>query len=521
MSENTPLARIQHPGSTRAEGAGAVPVATSGPGRLWGAPILAVATAVSVAAISGASGVAWVICGVGAAIALTFHAAQMRGLTRAIGQVRSIAAAAARGDFSATADGATYRDPYGLADAVSPAVDFLAAKLGSIAPEAKLLIIAGEELGLIGDAIADGARGTSGQASAIVSSAREVSQNIELAAAASEQLRASISEIAGTTSRASVVARTAVDSVTSAARTITALGDSSARIGDVIKTITSIAGQTNLLALNATIEAARAGEAGKGFAVVASEVKTLAQETAKATEEISSMLGRIQSDAAEAVTAIDAVSRIIDEISESQLTISSAVEEQSLTTSQVTATTQGVSTEAAAIATAIATVVDLAQANSEAADRSRVAVKEIARMGNDMTRETGSLQFATAAGEGYFEISWDRSLNRLSDVCVGLWNDATCDAYVRQLSAAYRENRPGWTFLVDFSAHPAQAARVQQTHEAMMAEAVANGLTWCAFIASNPLVAIQMQRLSTKTGFPVTYVASKEEALAVLAQHTR
>ena len=102
-----------------------------------------------------------------------------------------------------------------------------------------------------------------------------------------------------------------------------------------------------------------------------------------------------------------------------------------------------------------------------------------------------------------------------------LMNDATRDSYVRTLSAAYRENRPGWTFLVDFSVHPAQAARVQQMHDAMMAEAVKNGLTWCAFIASNPLVAIQMQRLSTKTGFPVTYVASREEAEAVLAQRSR
>lgn len=92
---------------------------------------------------------------------------------------------------------------------------------------------------------------------------------------------------------------------------------------------------------------------------------------------------------------------------------------------------------------------------------------------------------------------------------------------MRVLSAAYKENKPGWTFLVDFSVHPAQAERVQRTHEAMVAEAVKNGLTWCAFIASDPLVAIQMQRLSTKTGFPVTYVATREEALAVLARATQ
>ena len=88
-----------------------------------------------------------------------------------------------------------------------------------------------------------------------------------------------------------------------------------------------------------------------------------------------------------------------------------------------------------------------------------------------------------------------------------MWNSDTCARYVKELTAAYQSNQPGWKFLVDFSAHPAQSAHVQATHEAMMAAAVQNGLTRCAFVAQNPLVAMQMQRLSDKTGFPVTYVA--------------
>lgn len=486
----------------------------------WSVPVVAVVATVATAGLAGAGVLRWIAAAAGVLACAALAVWQQRRLTMSVERLRALASAAASGDLAQAADLGAAGDPLGLTGSVYGAVGRLGGSLGTIAPEAKLLTIAGEELGIIGDTISAGARGTSEQASTIEASAREVSQNIELVAAASEQLRASISEIAGTTSAASQVARRAVDSVTTATSTITTLSESTARISDIIQTITAIAGQTNLLALNATIEAARAGDAGKGFAVVASEVKSLAQETADATEEITDMLSRIQDNASEAVAAIGDVTDVIERISQSQLTISSAVEEQTQTTRQVSQTTQGVSSEVTQIASAIATVVDLARSNAEAAESSRVAVGEIARMGAAMTRETAELRFAAAAGEGHFDISWDRSLNRLSDICVGLWSDATCDDYVRVLSAAYRENQPGWTFLVDFSTHPAQAERVQRTHEAMMAEAVRNGLTWCAFIASNPLVAIQMQRLSTKTGFPVTYVATREAALAVLAQHS-
>jgi methyl-accepting chemotaxis protein len=484
-------------------------------------PIVGTVGPLLVAALSGAGPLGW---GLGVLTALVIVGSWLRGrrvVARGIGQLQAMGTAAQAGNLAEATQIDGVPDPFGVLASVAAGYQRLGATLEALAPEAKLLTIAGEELGILGDELSSGARGTKQQASTIETSARQVSENVELVAAASEELRASITEIASTTAGASQVAHRAVAAVNTASHTIATLGESSARIGDIIATITTIAAQTNLLALNATIEAARAGDAGRGFAVVASEVKTLAQDTAQATEEISGMLGAIHDGSAQAVTAIEEVTAIIDQISESQLTISSAVEEQSLTTQQVSQTAQGVATEVNNIATAITTVVDLAQSNSEAAERSRVAVGEITRMGTSMTRETADLTVATATADGTYEVSWDRTLNRLSDICVGLWSDETCTGYARDLSAAYRENRPGWTFLVDFSNHPAQAERVQRTHEAMMAEAVKNGLTWCAFIASNPLVAMQMQRLSTKTGFPVTYVATHEEALAVLAEHTR
>ena len=148
-------------------------------------------------------------------------------------------------------------------------------------------------------------------------------------------MSASIKEIAKNTAEATRVANSAVQTAESTNKTIGKLGQSSAEIGQVIKVITSIAQQTNLLALNATIEAARAGEEGKDFAVVANEVKELAKETAKATEDIGRKIEAIQSDNSGAVSAIGEIGTVINQISDIQTTIASAVEEQSVTSNEI------------------------------------------------------------------------------------------------------------------------------------------------------------------------------------------
>jgi methyl-accepting chemotaxis protein len=148
--------------------------------------------------------------------------------------------------------------------------------------------------------------------------------------------------------------------------------------------ITSIAEQTNLLALNATIEAARAGEAGKGFAVVATEVKELAQETARATEDIARRVQAIQGDTAGAVEAIAEISTIIGRINDYQLTIASAVEEQSATTNEMNRNVAEAATGAEEIAQNITGVASAAEVTTEGVAQSQQAVGELARMSSEL-----------------------------------------------------------------------------------------------------------------------------------------
>ncbi|WP_435299630.1 methyl-accepting chemotaxis protein [Timonella sp. A28] len=202
---------------------------------------------------------------------------------------------------------------------------------------------------------------TSAQASVVATAAEQVSGNVQTVAAGAEQMSASIREIAQNAQEATAVAQTAATTADSTNATISRLGDSSKEIGDVIKTITSIAEQTNLLALNATIEAARAGEAGKGFAVVASEVKDLAAESARAAEDVARRVEAIQNDTSSAINAIGQISEIIGTINNYQLTIASAVEEQTATTNEMSRSAAEAATgssEIAANINSVATIVD-------------------------------------------------------------------------------------------------------------------------------------------------------------------
>ena len=198
-----------------------------------------------------------------------------------------------------------------------------------------LLAASSTEMEATAKSMAATADQTSQQSGTVAAAAEEAGTGIQTVAAAAEELSASIAEISRQVAQS---ARVTAKAVTDAQRTdgiVRALADGAQKIGDVVSLITNIAAQTNLLALNATIEAARAGDAGKGFAVVASEVKGLAQQTAKATEDIGAQIGQMQVATKEAVDAIRGITGTIEEVSSIATTIASAVEEQGAATSEI------------------------------------------------------------------------------------------------------------------------------------------------------------------------------------------
>jgi methyl-accepting chemotaxis protein len=186
--------------------------------------------------------------------------------------------------------------------------------------------------------MSDSAEETTRQSASVASAAEQSAANAQTVNAATEELTASVSEISAQVGNASSMAQSAVKQAEETRKTVDHLSEAAGRIGAVIALIQDIASQTNLLALNATIEAARAGEAGKGFSVVASEVKQLASQTANATEEIGQQIAQIQDTTRRTVSAINAISVTISDLSHVSTTIAAAVEEQSAATAEISRT---------------------------------------------------------------------------------------------------------------------------------------------------------------------------------------
>jgi methyl-accepting chemotaxis protein len=218
---------------------------------------------------------------------------------------------------------------------------------------------------------------TNTQVETAAQASEEASSNVQTVAAASEELSASIADISRQVTHAAGIAGRAVDETKQTDGTVRGLAESAERIGEVVKLINAIAGQTNLLALNATIEAARAGEAGKGFAVVASEVKSLANQTAKATEEISAQIAAVQQVSRDAMEAIQGIGSTIGEVSAVATSIASAVEEQGTATQEITRNTQGAARRTKDASDSIAGVTAGATATGSAAHNVKSAAEAL------------------------------------------------------------------------------------------------------------------------------------------------
>jgi len=273
----------------------------------------------------------------GLAAALALAAAGARLIRRQLLSLTASIERLAAGDLTRPA-AVLGRDEVGaMALNLNRAMNDLRAMMSTLVTGADVVTGTAGRLTGVSAEIMHAARQADEQAALVTTAAHEVSTNVESVAAGAEEMGASIHEIARNAQEAAAVASSAVDVAQDTNRTVSKLGESSIEIGNVVKVITAIAEQTNLLALNATIEAARAGDAGKGFAVVADEVKQLAQETARATEDISRRVEAIQGDSGNAVDAIEQISSIISRINDYQATIASAVEQQSATTTTMTA----------------------------------------------------------------------------------------------------------------------------------------------------------------------------------------
>ncbi|GLY33895.1 methyl-accepting chemotaxis protein [Kineosporia sp. NBRC 101731] len=334
-----------------------------------------------------------VILVVGAVIVVVSTLALSRAISRRATKAVQVTKAVAAGDLSQQI-GDHGNDEIGdISDALDEATARIRTVFTSIGSTSERLRGASGGLTAVAAEVGRSAMQTSQQAEVVSRTADEVSTNVQSVAAGGEEMTVSIAEIARNAQEAARVATGAVSAVESTTGTMNKLGDSSREIGDVVKLITSIAEQTNLLALNATIEAARAGDAGKGFAVVADEVKQLAQETARATEDISKRVETIQDDADSATSAITEIANVIAQINEFQTTIASAVEEQTATTQSINAGVATAADGSSEIARNISGVASAANTTTATIGQAEESARELAGMSDELSRLVAGFRF--------------------------------------------------------------------------------------------------------------------------------
>ncbi|RAK26459.1 methyl-accepting chemotaxis protein [Actinoplanes lutulentus] len=323
--------------------------------------------------------------GVGALVARSVS----RPLVHVVGVLRRVE----DGDLTVTAD-VRSRDETGQ---IGAALNATTARLreiigGRMAQTAVSLAAAAEQLSAVSAQLQSSAGDVADRAGTATRATQDVNTGVQAIAAGAEQMSVSITEIAANAGFAAQVAQKAMAVAQRTSGQVADLGVASAEIGEVVELITTIAEQTNLLALNATIEAARAGELGKGFAVVAGEVKELSQQTAQATEQITSRIDAIQHSSASATASIEEISTVIVQISDYTTTIASAVEQQTATTAEMSRSVTDAAGNSSDVARTVAAVADVAAATADGAATTQQAATDLSRLAGDLTSIVGSFR---------------------------------------------------------------------------------------------------------------------------------